>query len=89
MSNPSPEALAQPLSLLFSEIVSEIHLNDKDFLCIQFSGARYCFQSDKFLSLLSSVKVNVKHMEKTRKNVMRPPRRTNSQLECGFAAFFF
>jgi len=73
------------LSLLFSEIVSEIHLNDKDFFVYSFWRS-VLFQSDKFLSLLSSVKVNVNTWKK-QKNVMRHPD-DHSQLECGFAAFF-
>lgn len=73
------------LKLLFSEIASEIYLNDKDLLVYSFWHSALT-QTDAFLELLAKVKVSVATWKK-QKAVMSNPS-AHSALERGFAAFF-
>src|SRR5713226_8132667 len=59
------------LKLLFSEIVSEVHLNDKDLLVYSFWRSVLA-HTDEFLRLLFSVTVSVKTWRR-QKEIIRQP----------------
>src|SRR5579862_817375 len=73
------------LKLLFSELVSEIHLNDKDLFVYSFWWS-VLNETDAFLELLLSAKVSVNAWKKQRFIMHNPS--GHSTLELGFAAFF-
>ncbi len=73
------------LKLLFWEIVSDIHLNDKDLSIFSFWKS-ILEEPDEFLRLLRACKVNVRTWSQ-QKSILREASKC-SMLERGFATFF-
>ncbi len=73
------------LSLLFSEKVSRIMLNDKD-RCIYAFWRAILNQTEQFLDLLASTPVTIEEWRRQRRIYEHPSR--HAQLRLGFATFF-
>jgi DNA adenine methylase len=73
------------LSLLFTECVSDIHINDKD-PCIYSFWKAILNDTERFLERLDRTPISVKTW-KEQKSIMRSPK-SNSELDLGFATFF-